>query len=155
MPFVQPAYYYCCRTHHFNISVRGHRLLLAWLERIDRTAEALQRRRPLGIDFSNESKDKLYKLRYQLHETNDNVYEQLVDGWRKINLATNIVESPIIILDVRYVSDGGKVCSKRFDLVTSVERVGPTWNSKTNSVQRRGRAGRVEDGYYYGLFSGK
>jgi ATP-dependent RNA helicase DHX36 len=68
-------------------------------------------------------------------------------------LFTNIAETSIALPNVQYVIDCGKTRKKRYDPMTSVEKVGSTWISKTNSVQRSGRAGRVQDGCYYGLYS--
>ncbi|KAL7977835.1 hypothetical protein Chor_010787 [Crotalus horridus] len=62
-------------------------------------------------------------------------------GVRKIVLATNIAETSITINDIVHVVDSGTHKEERYDLKT-----------KSNVIQRRGRAGRCQSGFAYHLF---
>lgn len=81
------------------------------------------------------------------------VFNPVPDGCRKIILATNIAETSITIPDVQFVVDTGKLREKRYDQVRRITKLQCTWISKSNSKQRAGRAGRVQNGDYYALFS--
>ncbi|CAE1330762.1 YTHDC2 [Acanthosepion pharaonis] len=74
-------------------------------------------------------------------------------GIRKIILSTNIAETSVTVNDVVYVIDSGKVKEKTFDALSSVTMLKTNWISKANSIQRKGRAGRVQPGICYHLFS--
>ncbi len=120
---------------------------------IDRTLEVLRESQPLGVNFSDRSRFRIHKLHSQLYETNDEVFEDSQSGQRRIVLSTNIAETSITLPDIQYVVDTGKVRQAMYDPVTASTSLPCTWISKTNSIQRRGRAGRVLDGHYYALFS--
>ena len=108
---------------------------------------------PLGVDFRDESKFKLYMLHSSLPEGQQEVFNPTPPGCRKIILATNIAETSITIPDVKYVVDTGKCREKQYDQVRRITKLQCTWISKSNSKQRAGRAGRVQNGNYYALFS--
>ncbi|CAG8974708.1 hypothetical protein HYALB_00010100 [Hymenoscyphus albidus] len=74
-------------------------------------------------------------------------------GTRKIVLATNIAETGITIPDVTCVIDTGKHREMRFDERRQLSRLLETFISKANAKQRRGRAGRVQDGLCFHLFT--
>ncbi|TVY78121.1 ATP-dependent RNA helicase DHX29 [Lachnellula suecica] len=74
-------------------------------------------------------------------------------GTRKIVLATNIAETGITIPDVTCVIDAGKHREMRFDERRQLSRLLETFISKANAKQRRGRAGRVQDGLCFHLFT--
>ena len=74
-------------------------------------------------------------------------------GVRKIVLATNIAETGITIPDVTCVIDTGKHREMRFDERRQLSRLIETFISKANAKQRRGRAGRVQSGLCYHLFT--
>jgi HrpA-like RNA helicase len=120
---------------------------------IDAVHDLLVEFRPLGINFADETKFRLYKLHSTLRETNDEVFEEVPPGCRRIILATNIAETSLTLPDVVYVVDTGKVRNSLFDPVSLRRSLPYGWISKTSSIQRRGRAGRVRDGHYYALFS--
>jgi ATP-dependent RNA helicase DHX29 len=74
-------------------------------------------------------------------------------GTRKIVLATNIAETGITIPDVTCVIDAGKHREMRFDERRQLSRLLETFISKANAKQRRGRAGRVQEGLCFHLFT--
>ncbi|EHK96766.1 putative Uncharacterized helicase C15C4.05 [Glarea lozoyensis 74030] len=74
-------------------------------------------------------------------------------GVRKIVLATNIAETGITIPDVTCVVDTGKHREMRFDERRQLSRLLETFISKANAKQRRGRAGRVQEGLCFHLFT--
>ena len=74
-------------------------------------------------------------------------------GQRKIVLATNIAETGITIPDVTCVIDTGKQKEMRFDERRQLSRLIEAFISQTNAMQRRGRAGRVQKGLCFHLFS--
>ncbi|KAK6951471.1 hypothetical protein Daesc_008006 [Daldinia eschscholtzii] len=75
------------------------------------------------------------------------------DGVRKIVLATNIAETGITIPDVTCVIDTGKHREMRFDERRQLSRLIDTFISRANAKQRRGRAGRVQEGLCFHLFT--
>ncbi|CAL4148794.1 unnamed protein product, partial [Meganyctiphanes norvegica] len=81
------------------------------------------------------------------------VFDRPPKGVRKIVLATNIAETSITIDDVVYVVDCGKIKMKKYDKETNLQTLLPEWVTLANAHQRRGRAGRVQAGICYHLFS--
>ncbi|PFH62978.1 hypothetical protein XA68_10729 [Ophiocordyceps unilateralis] len=74
-------------------------------------------------------------------------------GLRKIVLATNIAETGITIPDVTCVIDTGKHREMRFDERRQLSRLIDTFISRANAKQRRGRAGRVQNGLCFHMFT--
>ncbi|KAM6450270.1 ATP-dependent RNA helicase DHX30 isoform 2-T2 [Liasis olivaceus] len=81
-----------------------------------------------------------------------NIFPRPPPGVRKIVLATNIAETSITINDIVHVVDSGTHKEERYDLKTKVSCLETVWVSKSNVVQRRGRAGRCQSGFAYHLF---
>ena len=81
------------------------------------------------------------------------IFEPPPQGTRKVILATNIAETSITIEDVVYVVDCGKIKIKNFDVDSNIATLQPEWVSLANVRQRRGRAGRVQPGKCYHLFT--
>lgn len=75
------------------------------------------------------------------------------EGCRKVVLATNIAETGITIPDVTAVIDTGKHKESRFDERRQLSRLVDTFISRANAKQRRGRAGRVQEGICFHLFT--
>ncbi|KAI2609223.1 P-loop containing nucleoside triphosphate hydrolase protein [Hypoxylon sp. NC1633] len=75
------------------------------------------------------------------------------EGVRKVVLATNIAETGITIPDVTCVIDTGKHREMRFDERRQLSRLIDTFISRANAKQRRGRAGRVQNGLCFHLFT--
>jgi ATP-dependent RNA helicase DHX29 len=74
-------------------------------------------------------------------------------GVRKIVIATNIAETGITIPDITCVIDSGKHREMRFDEKRQLSRLVECFVAKSNAKQRRGRAGRVQKGLCFHLFT--
>ncbi|KAI9811170.1 MAG: hypothetical protein M1827_005621 [Pycnora praestabilis] len=75
------------------------------------------------------------------------------EGTRKIIIATNIAETGITIPDITCVIDVGKHKEMRFDERRQLSRLIESFISRANAKQRRGRAGRVQNGLCFHLFT--
>jgi ATP-dependent helicase HrpB len=76
-----------------------------------------------------------------------------VAGRRKIVLTTNIAETSLTIEGVRVVIDSGLARRARFDPSTGMSRLDTMRISRASSEQRRGRAGRLQPGVCYRLWT--
>ncbi|KAH7318664.1 P-loop containing nucleoside triphosphate hydrolase protein [Stachybotrys elegans] len=74
-------------------------------------------------------------------------------GKRKVVVATNVAETSITIDDILVVIDSGKVKETSFDPQNNMRKLEETWASRAACKQRRGRAGRVQEGRCYKLFT--
>ena len=74
-------------------------------------------------------------------------------GRRKIVLATSIAETSLTIEGVRIVIDSGQMRVPRFSLRSGMTRLETVRVSQASADQRRGRAGRLEPGVCYRLWS--
>lgn len=74
-------------------------------------------------------------------------------GQRKVVLATNIAETSLTIEGVRVVVDVGLARVPRFDPGTGMTRLETRRISRASATQRAGRAGRLEPGVCYRLWS--
>lgn len=72
---------------------------------------------------------------------------------RKVVLATNLAETSITIEGVRIVIDAGLERVPRFDPRSSMTRLATQRISKASATQRAGRAGRLQPGMCYRLWS--
>jgi len=127
---------------------------LPGLEEILRTQRHLLEQPVFGQNFHDTAKFKICLLHSTVpKEEQSAIFEPSPPGCRKIILSTNIAETSVTVTDVRYVVDTGKLREKRYDQVRRITKLQCVWESKSNSKQRAGRAGRVQDGYYYALFS--
>ncbi|XP_035914597.1 ATP-dependent DNA/RNA helicase DHX36-like [Anopheles stephensi] len=79
------------------------------------------------------------------------VFERPPDDVRKIILSTNIAETSITINDIVYVINAGRHKLNMYENGVSVLR--DEWISTSNEIQRKGRAGRVQAGLCYHLYS--
>ncbi|KAL6239206.1 hypothetical protein BDW75DRAFT_199177 [Aspergillus navahoensis] len=75
------------------------------------------------------------------------------EGMRKIVIATNIAETGITIPDITAVIDTGKEKTMRFDERRQLSRLVEAFISRANAKQRRGRAGRVQRGICFHMFT--
>ncbi|HEY0287746.1 MAG TPA: ATP-dependent helicase HrpB [Pseudomonas sp.] len=74
-------------------------------------------------------------------------------GKRKVVLATNIAETSLTIEGVRVVIDAGLERVPRFDPRSAMTRLDTQRISRASATQRAGRAGRLEPGVCYRLWS--
>ncbi|MGL4318143.1 MAG: ATP-dependent helicase HrpB [Pseudomonas sp.] len=74
-------------------------------------------------------------------------------GQRKVVLATNIAETSLTIDGVRVVVDAGLARVPRFDPASGMTRLDTQRISRASATQRAGRAGRLQPGVCYRLWS--
>ena len=79
--------------------------------------------------------------------------EPAPNGLRKVVLATNIAETSLTIDGVRVVIDAGLARVPRFDPGSGMTRLDTQRISRASATQRAGRAGRLEPGVCYRLWS--
>lgn len=79
--------------------------------------------------------------------------EPAPQGLRKVVLATNIAETSLTIDGVRVVIDTGLARVPRFDPGSGMTRLETQRISRASATQRAGRAGRLEPGVCYRLWS--
>jgi ATP-dependent helicase HrpA len=72
---------------------------------------------------------------------------------RKIVVATNIAETSLTIPGIRYVIDSGLARISRYNPRTRTKRLPVEEISQSSANQRKGRAGRVQDGVCIRLYS--
>jgi ATP-dependent RNA helicase TDRD9 len=81
------------------------------------------------------------------------VLNKLPNGLRKVIISTSIAESSITVPDVKYVIDFGLTKIFHCDQTTNFSSLKLEWASKSNMNQRKGRAGRVSNGFCYRLIT--
>lgn len=74
-------------------------------------------------------------------------------GQRKVVLATNIAETSLTIDGVRVVVDAGLARVPRFDPASGMTRLDTQRIARASATQRAGRAGRLQSGVCYRLWS--
>jgi len=86
-------------------------------------------------------------------EDQDAALQPSPPGLRKVVLATNIAETSLTIQGVRIIVDSGLVRRSLFDPSTGMSRLETQRVSRASADQRQGRAGRVEPGVCYRVWS--
>ncbi|KAI0122979.1 P-loop containing nucleoside triphosphate hydrolase protein [Xylariales sp. AK1849] len=81
------------------------------------------------------------------------VFSSPPPGKRKVVVATNVAETSITIDDIVAVIDTGRVKETSFDPQNNMRKLEETWASRAACKQRRGRAGRVQAGNCYKLYT--
>jgi len=81
------------------------------------------------------------------------VFETMPPGVRKVVLATNIAETSITIDDAVFVIDTGRAKQSMFDERKQMRRLVDVWISQAEARQRAGRAGRVRAGHNFKLYT--
>ncbi|KAI1489062.1 P-loop containing nucleoside triphosphate hydrolase protein [Biscogniauxia mediterranea] len=81
------------------------------------------------------------------------VFSSPPPGKRKVVVATNVAETSITIDDIVAVIDTGRVKETSFDPQNNMRKLEETWASLAACKQRRGRAGRVQAGKCYKLYT--
>jgi ATP-dependent helicase HrpB len=74
-------------------------------------------------------------------------------GKRKIVLSTSIAETSLTIEGIRIVIDGGLQRNASYDVSSGMSRLVTSKLSKASAEQRAGRAGRIEDGICYRMWT--
>jgi ATP-dependent RNA helicase DHX36 len=129
-------------------------VFLPGYDEIKKVKTALTGTMPMGIDFTNEAKFSLSTLHSSVPAAEQAaVFKAVPHGCRKVILSTNIAETSVTIPDIQHVVDTGKLREKRYDQVRGITKLQCTWISKSNAKQRAGRAGRVQNGNYYALYT--
>ncbi|KAL1952101.1 hypothetical protein VTO73DRAFT_1250 [Trametes versicolor] len=104
--------------------------------------------------FGSEDRFRIYPLHSTISsEQQGAVFDIPPPGVRKIVIATNIAETGITIPDITCVIDTGKHREMRFDEKRQISRLIETYIARSNAAQRRGRAGRVQSGLCFHLFT--
>lgn len=86
-------------------------------------------------------------------EEQEQIFEPPPHGKRKVVLATNLAETSLTVTDVVYVVDAGFQKEHRYNSKKDISVLGNHWISRANSQQRAGRAGRVQPGEVFHLYS--
>ncbi|KAI7922065.1 hypothetical protein M9X92_005055 [Pyricularia oryzae] len=113
----------------------------------------------LGIDFkdinfNDTSKFRIHFLHSAVSAAEQNkIFQKVPLGCRRIILASNIAETSVTIPDVVHVVDVGKTRDRKYDRSTRITGMYTGWQTKSKAMQRQGRAGRTQEGHYYGLYS--
>ncbi|KAF7898613.1 hypothetical protein EAF00_005059 [Botryotinia globosa] len=128
-------------------------LFLPGIQSINVIEKNLKTQDYFNINFNDENKFKILKLHSSTADRHQEVFEPVSPGCRKIILATNVAETSITIDDIQYVVDTGKHKEDNFHQMLRIWSLSCKWVSKSSVKQRSGRAGRVQNGNYYGLFS--
>ncbi|SZF05150.1 unnamed protein product [Blumeria hordei] len=81
------------------------------------------------------------------------VFSRAPTGKRKIVIATNVAETSITIDDIIAVIDTGRVRETSYDAQNQIQKLEEVWASRAACKQRRGRAGRVQAGKCYKMFT--
>eukprot|EP01064_Diplonema_japonicum_P011951 TRINITY_DN1940_c0_g7_i1.p1 TRINITY_DN1940_c0_g7~~TRINITY_DN1940_c0_g7_i1.p1 ORF type:complete len:668 (+),score=149.36 TRINITY_DN1940_c0_g7_i1:57-2060(+) len=75
------------------------------------------------------------------------------EGARKVILSTNVAETSLTIPNIRYVVDSGLVKENRYNPRTGMESLIEVEVSQAQAKQRSGRAGRVQEGECYRMYT--
>jgi HrpA-like RNA helicase len=84
----------------------------------------------------------------------DNIEAALADiKERRVVIATNIAETSLTIRDIVYVVDSGLIKKSDWNPITCRQELNTKFHSKDGCKQRWGRAGRVQKGFVYKLYT--
>ncbi|KAM3066619.1 putative ATP-dependent RNA helicase ucp12 [Clarireedia jacksonii] len=81
------------------------------------------------------------------------VFPHAPAGKRKVIVSTNVAETSITIDDIVAVIDTGRVKETSYDPQNNMRKLEEVWASRAACKQRRGRAGRVQAGKCYKLYT--
>lgn len=106
--------------------------------------------------FGDTSKCRVISLHSALSgDDHAKAFEFPPRGVRKVVLATNIAETGVTIPDVVFVIDAGKVKNQRYNEPTNTSQLKEQFISRAECLQRRGRAGRVQEGFCFHLVTAR
>ncbi|XP_031634341.1 3'-5' RNA helicase YTHDC2-like isoform X2 [Contarinia nasturtii] len=138
---------------HENTSKNG--AILVFLPSYDDICE--QHEKLVSVHGLQDWGYKIFALHSELNDENNeghaHVFDRMENGVRKIILSTNIAETALTIDDVVYVIDAGKAKSLFYDAETKSTILELKSISQACAKQRSGRAGRVQNGFCYRLYS--
>uniref|UniRef100_A0A0D9W527 Probable ATP-dependent RNA helicase spindle-E n=1 Tax=Leersia perrieri TaxID=77586 RepID=A0A0D9W527_9ORYZ len=107
-----------------------------------------------SVRFGRASSDWILPLHSLLAPTDQRkVFQSPPENIRKVIVATDIAETSITIDDVIYVVDTGKHKANRYNPQKKMSSIVEDWISRANAKQRRGRAGRVQPGLCFCLYT--
>ncbi|KAK5630812.1 hypothetical protein RRF57_006527 [Xylaria bambusicola] len=129
---------------HFNDKKGGILIFLPGAGEIKRTVDQLRSVSSLHVLPLHASLDTREQKR---------VFQAPPPGKRKVVVATNVAETSITIDDIVAVIDTGRVKETSFDPQNNIRKLEETWASRAACKQRRGRAGRVQAGKCYKLYT--
>lgn len=89
----------------------------------------------------------------QSSEDQSVIFQNVDEDTRKIIFCTNIAETSITIDNIGFVIDSGYVKQKTYNPRTGMDSLLITPISKTQSIQRMGRAGRTQAGKCFRLYT--
>ncbi|RMZ83620.1 hypothetical protein DV738_g921, partial [Chaetothyriales sp. CBS 135597] len=81
------------------------------------------------------------------------VFSEAAENTRKCIVSTNIAEASVTVPGVVYVIDCGFVKLRAYNPVTNIETLTPCPVSKASAIQRAGRAGRIQPGKCFRLYT--
>ena len=143
-------------AHIANTTREGAILVfLPGLQEITNLDLFVRTQRPLGVDFNDTSRFRISMLHSSIPTVQNEIFGEVPAGCRKVIFSTNIAETSVTIPDVQFVVDSGKLREKQYEQQRRITQLVCTWISRSNSKQRAGRAGRVQDGNYFALFTKK
>lgn len=126
---------------------------LPGFERISKLTTQLQN--PSTCKFKELAKKiQVYPLHSTMPTVNQkSIFKPAPNGMRKVIISTILAETSITIDDVVYVINTGKTKIKDYDISQNLQTLEEKWVSIANTQQRKGRAGRVQPGVCYNLFT--
>ncbi|CAH1229647.1 DHX8 [Branchiostoma lanceolatum] len=81
------------------------------------------------------------------------VFEPAPAGARKVVFATNIAETSVTIPGIIYVVDSGMIKERYFDAKRNLSVLDVKMVAQSSAIQRAGRAGRIQPGRCYRLYT--
>ncbi|KAI5181175.1 ATP-dependent RNA helicase DHX37/DHR1 [Nematocida sp. AWRm80] len=91
---------------------------------------------------------------YTLHsDTPSEDQNTIINSRDSIIIATNIAETSLTIPDVSCIIDSGREIQKKYDYSLGMHRYSQEYISRFSAEQRKGRAGRVQPGVCYRLYT--
>ena len=141
-------------TTYFSINFRGDILVfLTGQEEIEQMASQI-RTTAKTLDTKTLPKLVVHTIYAALpQEYQMTAFNPTTSKTRKVILATNIAETSITIPGIKYVVDSGRVKVRTYDPVTGVDALKVEYVSQAQAWQRTGRAGRIENGHCYRVYT--
>eukprot|EP00929_Paragymnodinium_shiwhaense_P053335 TRINITY_DN26689_c0_g1_i1.p1 TRINITY_DN26689_c0_g1~~TRINITY_DN26689_c0_g1_i1.p1 ORF type:complete len:1715 (-),score=543.17 TRINITY_DN26689_c0_g1_i1:425-5569(-) len=85
-------------------------------------------------------------------EDQQRVFDEPPPGKRKVVLSTNIAETSVTVNDIVFVINSGVIKERVFDADRQLGSLEVAWNTWANAEQRKGRAGRTQEGVCVHLY---